>query len=686
MHTTASRPGQQVKAGFGHRLIQFTPTSLLSYAIIGAIVMNAHTPSGAEPTGQTFVNSLGMKMIVIKAQPFDAWTPSFADHVKAVEELSGGLERPPVPHRVELPVDYCLAEFPVTNGMYRQFLQETGHREPGGEMIDMDRIKTGYVATWQAAGNDKSVSPAWQSEGFAHDDHAVTGVNYHDAVAFCDWLSQEEGRKYRLPEVYEWEYACRAGTDTLFHWGDRADPRYMNYAGSRIGHPTPVGLYPPNRWGLYDMHGSVAECCEQIGRAGGVQKGGAWNYPSGLMGADVYVDVRGTFTPHMPITTRTLDIGLRLACDASEANPRLGDLDGPTILPAGGKGPVIPKLEITVGERIDLGPVQHEVVRFIVTSNGTWIYNNKRSTDKGKTWEKCPPLGEAHCQLRDGTIISVVATDSGSPSNNIIFGDPLNGRTTFQLEESSDDWKTARTIKASLHVPLGKRFWPVRGLMELEDGSLLMTMYGFNYGDLVRGNNPMFPLVYEDYKYRVVVVKSTDRGRNWFYFSTLFNDQEKGREGGDENTIIQLPSGDLFAAIRTGMHGYIDKLGRAYLDEPLLAAWSRNGGKSWSEPERIYVKGKLVPGIDPASVVTQEGVLAVLRCRPDGSVVFSPDGSGTIWTDEVVYYTFEEANRYPGSMHDVALIAPNTVMVAAYTVSENGLRGVGIPITVKKKQ
>ena len=66
------------------------------------------------------------------------------------------------------------------------------------------------------------------------------------------------------------------------------------------------------------------------------------------------------------------------------------------------------------------------------------------------------------------------------------------------------------------------------------------------------------------------------------------------------------------------------------------------------------------------------------------SVVFSPDGSGTIWTDEVTYYTFEENNIYLGGMNDMDLIAPNTVMVATYTVIGDEKRGVGIPITVKK--
>jgi len=112
-----------------------------------------------------------------------------------------------------------------------------------------------------------------------------------------------------------------------------------------------------------------------------------------------------------------------------------------------------------------------------------------------------------------------------------------------------------------------------------------------------------------------------------------------------------------------------------------MLTWSRSGGKSWAEPERIYVDG-LIPGIYPESVVTEDGVLAVLRCRPDGSVIFNPDGSGTIWTDEVTYYSSEEADTYRGGMNDMDLIA---IMVATYMVVGDEERGIGIPMTVKKK-
>lgn len=96
------------------------------------------------------------------------------------------------------------------------------------------------------------------------DEEAVTFVSYHDAVAFCEWLSQKEGKTYRLPTEAEWEYACRAGTYYDFYTGDGLPENYRKHQQTTRDYAAVslrVGQTPPNAFGLYDMHGNVEEWC-----------------------------------------------------------------------------------------------------------------------------------------------------------------------------------------------------------------------------------------------------------------------------------------------------------------------------------------------------------------------------------------------------------------------------------------
>jgi formylglycine-generating enzyme required for sulfatase activity len=103
------------------------------------------------------------------------------------------------------------------------------------------------------------------------DDRPVEQVSWHDAIELCRRLSQRTGRTYTLPSEAQWEYACRAGTSTPFHFGETITPQLANYDGnySYANGPkgefrqqtTPVGMFAANAWGLQDTHGNVQEWC-----------------------------------------------------------------------------------------------------------------------------------------------------------------------------------------------------------------------------------------------------------------------------------------------------------------------------------------------------------------------------------------------------------------------------------------
>jgi formylglycine-generating enzyme required for sulfatase activity len=159
----------------------------------------------------------------------------------------------------------------------------------------------------------------------------VVNVSWLDAQGYCSWLGTETRHPYRLPTEAEWEYACRAGTTGSFAHGNELNDGQANYLfdeeGQRVGRGerTTVGSYPPNAFGLHDMHGNVCEwvadawCAtytETTHHAERVIRGGAWDYMPRLL--------RSSWRDRLCPSTSRDNVGFRVATshlDASDDNP-----------------------------------------------------------------------------------------------------------------------------------------------------------------------------------------------------------------------------------------------------------------------------------------------------------------------------------------------------------------------------
>jgi len=237
-----------------------------------------HTPHATEQTKFTVNNSIGMTLVRIEPGEFLMGTTK--DQLDQLTRLLPASKREWLDdeqpqHPVKITRPFFLGIHEVIVGQFRLFAEKSGYRTEA----EKDG-KGSYV--WYETKKAWVRDPLknWRKPGFPQtDEHPVVCVSHNDAMAFCQWLSQNEGRTYRLPTEAEWEFACRADTTALYSSGD--DPEGLvsiaNVADATFkrefpdftcikgddGYPytASVGSFAPNRWGLYDMIGNVWEWC-----------------------------------------------------------------------------------------------------------------------------------------------------------------------------------------------------------------------------------------------------------------------------------------------------------------------------------------------------------------------------------------------------------------------------------------
>lgn len=291
------------------------------------LALQKPVPKGAQPLerspGESVRMSFEPDLIVIEPGPFimgtsDAQIDWLADRLELAnvwrEKGFFGPEQPQ--HIVSLP-RYAIARHPVTVGEFRAFVQGGGYKAR--------TCWTDAGWAWRQARQrrqpDYWEDPIWTGR----DELPVVGVSWYEASAYCRWLSDVTGRRYRLPSEVEWERAARGVDGRIFPWGDIMDTAYCNARPSGVVRTSPVGNYSPDGnspEGLVDAAGNVAEWTASLlapypynladGRddpdAPGerVTRGGSWRSP--------LLRVRATARAASDPTYVDQDLGFRCTC------------------------------------------------------------------------------------------------------------------------------------------------------------------------------------------------------------------------------------------------------------------------------------------------------------------------------------------------------------------------------------
>lgn len=187
-------------------------------------------------------NSVGAKMILLPPGEFLMGAPDDDADAQAQEKPQ---------HKVTLTKPFYIGATEVTVGQFRQFVEATKY------VTEAESDGQGAYA-----GGGKARNPEYVWSGLGEpDEKPVRFVSWEDARRFCDWLSQQEDRTYRLPTDAEWEFACRAGTTTRYWFGNEFDQAKANSTQGGPSLVRVVGQYPANPFGLFDMHGNINEIC-----------------------------------------------------------------------------------------------------------------------------------------------------------------------------------------------------------------------------------------------------------------------------------------------------------------------------------------------------------------------------------------------------------------------------------------
>ena len=237
-----------------------------------------------------------------------------------------------VPVQIENSIGMKLNLIPAGRFLMGSPENETGRQPNEGPQHEVTISKPFYIGVYEVtqeqyekiAGNNPS---KFNKENGGARSHPVEMVSWDDAVAYCKKLSdlpaeKKAGRFYRLPTEAEWEYACRAGSQTAYHFGD--DFKLLDdYAWHQEKTTRPVGSLKPNAWGLFDSYGNVWEWCSDAyrDRYDGVGQGEDRVIRGGSYGVDAVGAHRSAsrYQRGWPASNAFLNAGFRVVCEIRPA-------------------------------------------------------------------------------------------------------------------------------------------------------------------------------------------------------------------------------------------------------------------------------------------------------------------------------------------------------------------------------
>jgi len=533
--------------------------------------------------GDGTVNSVGMTMVPIPAGHFQMGQEKrnldYQWHCSVEIDQGADWDEQPV-REVEITKPFAMSAIEVTNAQYELF--EPAHRakRSPGKLISQE------------------------------DDAAVVNVSWDDAARYCEWLSQKEKRHYRLPTEAEWEYACRAGTTTYYHYGDVLPDKYQQMNANFLAQmdlyiPDKTKVPPyyvftdkisllekqhqPNAWGLYDMAGNAQEWCvdwyapydpretkDPLGRVGNsrVIRGGSFSNWGRLL--------RSANRSSMLPSIRTVHTGFRVV-----AGEDLGEIEKPVPFPEFATPKAVqPYGDTSYHPQVSLfaGPIDR--VKIPAHSFGP-LY----SAHNHDAAVACMPNGDVLAiwyttVLEGGCELAVASSRLKAGSREWTDAEPffdtadgndhapalfVDGDTIYHFNLTAT-WNGSfvRTSTDNGHTWTQFRPYcedrayaqPNESTIKTHDGRILATLDGANEAS--------------------IVMESKDAGNHW---TRLTDDSEKDHDPGT--------TGKAIAGIHTGMvelkDGTLLALGRvdnakrlATYQNKLPLSLSTDGGRTWS--------------------------------------------------------------------------------------------------------